>query len=90
MKTKNVVRTRVNTVTCPKCEVEIYSRAHHDFHSCYCGETMIDGGFDYLRFLAKDLSLVVKKVRYVNATKQELYDDWNTRKDKFGFIQRSK
>lgn len=90
MKTKNVVRTRVSTVTCPKCQVEIYSRARHDFHACYCGETMVDGGFDYMRYLAKDLSTVVRKVRYVNATRQELYDDWNSQSDKFGFIKRSK
>lgn len=88
MKTKSVVRTKVTTVICPNCKSELYSRARHDFHYCKCGDTAVDGGFDYLRVLYKNVP--TQKIRYVNATRQELYDDWNTRQDKFGFIKRSK
>ena len=84
------MKTRVTTVTCPKCQIEIYSRARHDYHTCFCGETMVDGGFDYLRYGGKELALILKRTRYVSASRQELYDDWNQRKDKFGFITRSK
>lgn len=86
MKTKSVVRTRVFTVTCPDCKAEMYSRARHDFHGCFCG-TFVDGGFDYVRYGGKDLNSIVKRTRYVKATRQELYDDWNNRKDQFGFIK---
>lgn len=86
MKTKSVVKTRVLTVTCPECKSEMYSRSRHDFHGCSCG-TFVDGGFDYLRYGGMDLTKIVKRTRYVNATRQELYDDWNNRKDKFGFIK---
>ncbi len=87
MKVKTI-KTRVTTVTCGKCAVEIYSRAVHDYHLCYCGGTMVDGGFDYLRYGwgPNDPKPLVRK-RYVNATRKELYDDWNTRNDKFGFYK---
>lgn len=80
------VRTRVRTVVCPRCKVEMYSRARHDYHGCVCGTT-VDGGFDYLRYgWPTGFSKPVTKTRYVNATRKELYDDWNFSHDKFGFI----
>jgi hypothetical protein len=82
-------KVRVKTVTCPQCQVEIYSRARHDYHSCYCGKTTVDGGFDYLSYGWASKEVLPKvRVRYVNATRQELYDDWNTRKDRFGFLDK--
>lgn len=78
-------RLRVNTVVCPTCEEAIYSRAHHDFRYCKCGDVNVDGGFDYLKYgWRPDLPQPTIKVRYVNATKEMLYDDWNNRTDKFG------
>lgn len=85
-----MVRTRVRTVTCPDCKDETFSRARYDYHLCECGATMVDGGFDYLRYTGKVLSLVVVRVRYVNATRRELYDDWNIGANKFGFIKKEK
>jgi hypothetical protein len=80
-------RTRVTTVTCPKCEVEIYSRARHDLRSCRCG-TFIDGGFDYLRYGGPDgFSAPKIRTRYVRATKLEIFRDWNTGEDRFGLIK---
>jgi hypothetical protein len=80
---------RVWTITCPSCKVEIYSRAHHDFCYCKCGDIAVDGGFSYVRYLAKDLEMTRKSFRYrfVKATKKELYDDWNQRINKFGVIK---
>jgi ribosomal protein L37AE/L43A len=43
--------TAVSAITCPKCKWTIFSRAHHDMHSCECGGVSIDGGFDYARVL---------------------------------------
>jgi hypothetical protein len=78
-------KTRVVAIECPKCGDLIYSRARHDFHWCSCKEVAIDGGFDYVR-LAFTTIQPKQHIKYVNATRQELYDDWNTQKNKFGFI----
>jgi hypothetical protein len=81
------IRTRVTTVTCSSCAIEIYSRTRHDYRTCYCGNTMIDGGFDYLRYgfpPGKNKPLV--RTRYINATREEMYADWASRRDKFGFF----
>jgi hypothetical protein len=83
------MRTRVSTVTCPQCQTEIYSRARHDYHACYCGKTIVDGGFDYLRYgWAAGGPKPKVRIRYIAATRQELQDDWNARKDKFGFFSK--
>lgn len=89
-KTKSV-RTRVQTVTCPGCKLEMYSRARHDYRLCGCDfQTMVDGGFDYLRCGGKSLDALIHKVRYVNATKYDLYQDWNKSLNKFGVIKEKK
>lgn len=38
-----------NSVECGWCGDKIYSRHRHDYRTCSCGETMVDGGLDYLR-----------------------------------------
>lgn len=79
--------TTVHAIICPSCHDTIYSRAHHDFHYCSCGETFIDGGFEYTRVGAKDLSLVKDITLEIPATKQELYDDWNKSINHYGLIK---
>jgi hypothetical protein len=82
-------KVRVWTVTCPQCGREMYSRAQHDFRMCGCPfGTMVDGGFAYVRYGGKDLEPLRKSFRhrFVKATRQELYDDWNHRLDRFGTI----
>ncbi len=76
---------KVNAIECSNCHDVIYSRAVHDFHYCSCEETFIDGGFDYIRYGG---NIVGRPFQIdVNATKRELYDDWNKRDDKFGLIK---
>jgi len=36
-------------VRCPGCKEELFSNSRHDFVSCKCGATFIDGGFEYQR-----------------------------------------
>jgi len=60
----------VNAITCPRCEDTIYSRAHHDFRSCSCGDTFVDGGFDCISIGGKNLGTLVSKKIEVNATKK--------------------
>jgi len=68
----------------------MFSRARHDYRVCGCPfEMMVDGGFSgYIRFGGKDLEPLRKSQRYrfVRASKQELYDDWNCRRNKFGIV----
>ena len=90
MPKRKPVRTRVAAVTCNGCGDEIYSRARHDFRSCKCGKTHIDGGFDYVKAGFDPSVGFSQRIRYVDATRAELYQDWNLQKDKFGKIHPSK
>lgn len=80
-------KTRVHAVVCPKCSDIIYSRANHDFHWCTCESVFIDGGFDYVRVGGNCLPKMKYITKYIPATKQELYDDWNNGIDKYGWIK---
>jgi len=82
-------RTRVWTITCPQCHVEMFSRAHYDYRMCGCPfGTAVDGGFSYVRYGGKELEPLRDSFRYrfVKASKQELYDDWNFKRNEFGVI----
>jgi len=57
-------------VQCPTCEEIVISLGRHDMNKCGCGEVFIDGGFDYKRVGAKDLSKV--KSFHVRVTKEYL------------------
>jgi len=81
-----VKKMKVNAIECQKCKDTIYSRAGHDFRYCSCKEVFIDGGFDYTR-IGGEKKMFKEKTIEVKATKKELYDDWNTRADKFGVIK---
>jgi hypothetical protein len=83
------MRTRVWTITCPQCGVEMYSRAHYDYRTCGCG-TMVDGGFSgYIRYgWPSTFPKPEPKTRYINATRHELYDDWNKHRNKFGIVKK--
>jgi len=77
----------VSAIKCPKCSCTIYSRSRHDFRACECGACHVDGGFDYLKIMWQpeieepDIFQIE-----VDATKEQLFHDWNNRKDKFGII----
>lgn len=89
MKTTKV---RVWTITCPQCGKEMYSRAPHDYRLCGCpAQTMVDGGFTgYCRYGGLYFILVRDSFRhrFIEATRQELYDDWNKRINRFGTIKK--
>lgn len=82
----------INAIKCSKCGDIIYSRARHDCRHCSCGSIFIDGGFNYIRIGGKGISgKELNKIKTfkieVNATKKELYDDWNNLTDKYGLIK---
>jgi len=79
--------TKVKAVQCSKCNCIVFSRALHDYRTCPCGITSIDGGFDYVKvgFAAdadppKVLELEVKQ------TPMELYEDWCSGRNEYGLI----
>lgn len=77
----------IAAIQCPECKDAIFSRAQHDFHYCSCGYCFIDGGFDYIRYGAKDLSTIIHVDLDLPVTKEELYDDWNKSENKYGIIK---
>lgn len=84
--------TIVNALYCNVCDTTIYSRAHHDYHHCKCDNDdyalMCDGGLEYARYgwggMADMPEMFPLKVK---ATKEQLYDDWNKRRNKYGWIK---
>lgn len=77
----------VSAIQCKECKDVIYSRAHHDFHHCSCGNCFVDGGFDYFRYGANSFNSIKEIKLQLDITKTELYDDWNYSRDKYGTIK---
>jgi len=85
MKTKTKIA--VSCIQCPNCLDIIYSRANHDFRACTCGQSFVDGGFDYIRFGGVEFDKIKIFKKYINGeTRQSLYNDWNNRTNKYGLI----
>lgn len=72
---------------CHTCQDVVYSRARHDYRSCSCTRIAVDGGFDYTKFSWYDEIPQNVEPFDVDATKIELYDDWNYRTDRYGLIK---
>jgi hypothetical protein len=51
-KTK-IKRRRLNAIKCGECDEIIVSLYRHDFFTCSCGATSVDGGDDYQRVVHK-------------------------------------
>ncbi len=63
-----------NYVKCLPCNTIVESKHRHDFVMCQChNETACDGGLEYQRTLAVDLSLIENLCEYRTLT-QEAYD----------------
>ena len=74
---------KVKGIKCRKCGDTIYSRTTHDYRKCSCGAVAVDGGFDYMKICGVDFEFASVDV---DATKADLYQDWNKSADKFGRI----
>ena len=63
-----------NAIKCLICNTILESKHRHDYVKCHCpNETACDGGLDYQRTLAVDLSLIENLCEYRTLT-QESYD----------------
>jgi len=76
----------VSAITCHKCGATIYSRCGHDMRWCTCKSIAIDGGRDYSRVVFEDSAGYTSLQLSVDATQAELFQDWNSYKNKFGLI----
>ena len=74
---------KIAAIQCGQCDDIIYSRARHDFRWCNCKHCAIDGGRDYIKTTGIFITYIEVDV---NATEQELYNDWNTSANKYGVI----
>ena len=72
-------------VVCAVCGDAIYSRARHDMRYCSCGHLAVDGGFDYIKMSGNQND--GRAIVPVNATRRQLYYDWNSNEDKFGLVK---
>ena len=71
--TTNKVLTK-NAIKCLVCNTVLVSKHRHDCVKCHCpNETACDGGLEYQRTLAVDLSLIENLCEYRTLT-QEAYD----------------
>lgn len=84
-------------VQCPKCGDQVYSVCRRDYRACSCMSVYIDGDsqipnlFSYFRVGSQNLDehTPVGTIIEVDATKKELYADWNQLKHprKYGLIK---
>lgn len=63
-----------NSIKCLVCNTILESKYRHNYVKCHCpNETACDGGLEYQRTLAVDLSLIENLCEYRTLT-QESYD----------------
>ena len=60
-------------VQCKECGVILESTYRHDYKTCKCpNQTMVDGGYDYLRYGGKDMDKVLILEWHRNGVKMPL------------------
>lgn len=79
---------KIKAIQCENCQDIVYSRARHDMRDCTCGKVAIDGGFDYIKisYIESPPSRIEVDVE---ATREELFNDWNERINKYGLIKKN-
>lgn len=56
-----------NSITCDECNETIVSYHRHDYKTCSCpNEAMVDGGTEYLRYGAKNMSKIKQFAVYTD------------------------
>ena len=77
---------KVRGVECQECGDFVFSRVRHDMRYCSCKSSAADGGQEPQGYI-RTLGPCVTKTREVpDATRSELFEDWNTGADKYGLI----
>lgn len=87
---------KITAVKCSDCGEIVYSRANHDFNTCSCFTNeingtgvFIDGGpnGEYIRYGWSSQRPELIDIE-IDATKEELYTDWNKGYNKFGKVNK--
>lgn len=80
----------INAVECKECATTVYSRTSDDVRSCSCGRVVVMGGQRHFKYdVYTNPNYEVKKIN-IEANMDELYFDWHSMEDKYGFIEHSK
>ena len=66
-------RVIVNKAQCKLCGDIIESKTVHDFRFCKCGEIAVDGGKEYIRRVANDMTNVIE-LSVIVQEEREPYD----------------
>jgi hypothetical protein len=76
---------KVVGIRCKRCRAFMYSRTKGDRKSCFCGAVGVDRGQEdpYVWALG---DYGVCEEHDVEATKEELHEDWEQRTAKYGYI----
>ena len=82
----------VKAVQCPQCKDLIFSRTRDDFRTCSCQTSYIEGGRSFLKYgftdpAVKAFRTLKPEVVLVDATEEELYEDWAHKTNKYGLIK---
>jgi hypothetical protein len=79
---------KIQATRCLLCGDLIFSRTRHDMRWCSCENVSVDGGFDYNKgSLNGPLESIRSETIELDVDKHTLYDDWNSREDKFGLMK---
>ena len=62
-------------VICSDCLDPIFSWATHDFRTCTCGSTAVDGGMDYTRIAGGPFEFI--SATFTPDELKENWDKWN-------------
>ena len=76
----------VKAVQCPKCLNVIYPRTEKDCVLCDCKLVKVRETNKRLNISTKVIGTKICRI-LVNATKQDLYNDWKHKTDKFGKVK---
>lgn len=79
----------VQAYRCRSCEDILFSRAKHDYRTCSCGAVAVNGGLKFLRVTSRN-QFPEKVDLDLEVTERELYADWNSRTDEYGWIKSGK
>lgn len=72
----------INYIICKECSDSLFSFHRHDYKSCSCGKSFIDGGVDYTRYNGELKTDNIKDLMYLISLKftwGQNYDENNVR-----------
>ncbi len=78
---------KINSLKCLDCGSIIFSRATHDFRSCACGNSFIDGGYNgaYNRLGGGNTEQITISIY---TSDKEIQQDYFNIKNRFGLLKK--